>query len=345
MPAIQFAIIGAGNIGRVHALAISAIPDASLKLIYDIQPAVAEKLAREFRVDWVRDLAAILENPAIDVVCICTPSGQHAAVAIPVAQHHKHLLIEKPLEITLAKIDQICATVRQAGVRLACIFPLRFRVGIQQAYTAIRQGRLGKLIFIQGNVKWYRPPVYYAGSWRGTWELDGGGALMNQAIHTIDLMQWFGGAVRQVFAKTARRYHQIETEDTATALLDFENGAQGVIQAATNCWPGDAARLEIHGHQGTIVLEEGRITRWQLLDATQAEANEMLSTDVDTSGGAQDPGGIHFQYHQRQIMDLIQAIRESRPPMIGGDEARKSVAIILAIYQSAQLEQPVRLDD
>jgi predicted dehydrogenase len=220
---------------------------------------------------------------------------------------------------------------------------LRFRVGIQKTYAAIQQGRLGQLIFIQGNVKWYRLPAYYLGSWRGTRELDGGGALMNQAIHTVDLMQWFGGPVRQVFAKTARRLHQIETEDTATALLDFENGAQGVIQAATTCWPGDAVRLEIHGTLGTIVLEEGRIIRWQLQDATHTEVNEALTADTDTSGGAQDPGGIHFQYHRRQIIDFIQAIRESRPPMVGGEAARKSVAIILAIYHSAQIDQPVKL--
>ena len=343
MKKFQCAIVGAGNIGHIHAQAFAGIPQAELAAIYDHNFESAQKLAQRFSTQAVTSLEAILHDPAIDIVSICTPSGTHARIAVPAARNGKHLLVEKPLDITLESVDQILESARQNKVVLTGIFPSRFRIGTQKTYEAIQNGRLGQIVFIQGNVKWYRPATYYEGTWRGTLELDGGGALMNQSIHTIDLMLWFGGAVKMIYGHTATLHHQIEAEDSATALLQFRNGAQGVIQGATSCWPGDPARIEIHAERGTIVLEEGRIVRWDVQNATSEEVAEMLSLDAVTAGGSQDPMGISFEFHQLQIKDFIEAIQENRPPYVPGEEARKAVEVILAIYQSARTAQPVPL--
>jgi UDP-N-acetyl-2-amino-2-deoxyglucuronate dehydrogenase len=216
--------------------------------------------------------------------------------------------------------------------------------GVHYAKTALDAGRLGRLTLADVFVKWYRPQSYYDTGWRGTWALDGGGALMNQAIHTIDLLQWLVGPVESVVGRTATLAHQIETEDTASAVLSFKNGALGVIQGATSAWPGDPARVELRGDRGTIVLEEGRIVTWTLADAAPGEAEAMLTLEGQGGGsGAADPMAIGSERHRRQIVDFIEAIRQRRPPRIEGAEARKSVEIIRAIYRSAAADRLVTL--
>jgi len=343
MKKLKFAIIGAGNIGRIHAQAIDQIPEAELLMVYDYKKENGERLANDFKVVCAANLDEILNNPAIDVVNICTPSGTHAEIAIPAALNGKHILAEKPIDITLEKIDQMIEVTATAGVTLAGIFPSRFRIGIQKTLAAIQQGRLGHIIFIQGNIKWFRATEYYQGSWRGTLALDGGGALMNQSIHTIDLIQWMGGPIESIYGKTATLRHTIEAEDTATALLEFKSGAQGIILGATSCWPGDPARIEIHGTKGTIILEEARIIRWEIQGASTAEVQQMLTLDSDTGGGSQDPMGITCEFHQRQIVDLIQALKTNKFPMVDGLEARKAVEIILAIYKSSKAGEKIYL--
>ncbi|MBN2091098.1 Gfo/Idh/MocA family oxidoreductase [candidate division KSB1 bacterium] len=340
---IGFAIIGTGNIGRVHALAIQAIPEATLITVYDQQVTNARKIAQEFMVPPAASLNEIINNPAIDVVSICTPSGTHAELAIPLAQSGKHLFVEKPLDIKLERIDNMINAAKAAGVIITGILPSRFRDGIQKTYQAIQTGRLGKLVLITGSIKWFRSDEYYRGSWRGTWELDGGGALMNQSIHTIDLVQWLGGPIESIYGKTATLRHQIPAEDTGSALIEFKNGAQGIIQGATSCWPGDPARIEIHGTEGTILLEEGRIVRWELKNAPEDEQNTMLALEKDSFGGSRDPMGISPDLHKRQLVDLIDAIHSNRQPLIVGEEARKAVEIILAIYQSSQTDKKIHL--
>jgi predicted dehydrogenase len=340
---LKFAIVGAGNIGQIHAQAIQAIPETELFGIYDNLATRAKDLAAKFFTQHIQSIDDLLNNPAIDVVAICTPSGFHAEIAVPAALHGKHILVEKPIEITLEKIDQIIAASQKAGVTLAGVFPSRFKIGSQLAFQAIQSGRLGKMLLVQGNIKWHRPDEYYRGSWRGTLAVDGGGALINQSIHTIDLFQWFGGPIKSIFGKIGTLRHQIEAEDTASALIEFENGAQGVIQGATSCWPGDLARIEIHGTNGTIILEEGRIIRWKLKDAAADEEAEMLRLDTEIKSGSHDPMDIGFELHRRQIADLSEAILKKRTPYVTGTEARKSVEIILAIYQSAKTGKPVSL--
>lgn len=341
MQPLNFAVIGAGNIGKIQAEAIRHIPDVRVTVVCNRGEAAGRALAEKYGATWVADFQEAVTRDDVDVVTICTPSGTHMEIAVAAAQAGKHLLVEKPIDITLTRVDQILSAVEQAGVVLACVFPLRFAQGVHKAKAALDAGRLGRLTLADVFVKWYRPQSYYDGSWRGTWQIDGGGALMNQSIHNIDLVQWLAGPVESVMARTATLAHTMQTEDTATAVLTFTNGALGVIQGATSCWPGDRARVELHGDRGTIVLEEGRIVVWKLADAAPGEEEAMLNLEQQQGSGAADPTAIGYEMHRRQIVDLIEAIRHGRPPAIQGAEARRSVEIIRAIYLAASQQRLV----
>ena len=343
MKPYKIAIIGIGNIGRIHAQAIATIPELKLTMVFDMNQENSQTFAQEFDAKSVATLDELYSSPEVDAISICTPSGYHADAAIPAAEHGKHLLIEKPLDITLARIDAMIAAARINNVILAGVFPSRFRQGIQATRKAIFGGRLGNIMFIQGTIKWYRSTEYYQDSWRGTLEVDGGGALINQGIHTIDLVQWLGGPVKSILAQTDTLHHTIEAEDTASALLKFESGAQGVIMGATSCWPGDPARIEIHGDAGTIFLEEGRIVRWDLKDADADESARMLKLEAVTHNGSHDPTAIGIGGHRRQYQDFIAALNGESSPFVGGAEARKAVEIIHAIYKSAQNNMKINL--
>lgn len=343
MQPLNFAVIGAGNIGKIQAEAIQHIPDARVTVVCNRGERAGRALAEKVGATWVADFADAVTRDDVDVVTICTPSGTHMEIAVAAAKAGKHLLVEKPIDITLVRVDAILDAVEAAGVVLACVFPLRFAQGVHKAKAALDAGRLGKLTLADVYVKWFRPQSYYDGNWRGTWEYDGGGALMNQSIHNIDLIQWLAGPVTTVMAQTATLAHEMETEDTATALLTFASGGMGVIQGATSCWPGDRARVELHGDKGTIVLEEGRIVVWKLADAADGEEEEMLTLEEQQGSGATDPTAIGFEMHRRQIVDLIGAIREGRAPAIEGAEARRSVELIRAIYIAASKQHLVKL--
>jgi UDP-N-acetyl-2-amino-2-deoxyglucuronate dehydrogenase len=337
------ALLGAGAIARVHAAAIADIPNARLVAVYDKYEAACRAFtqALDNAIDWTTDLDTLLSHRDIDVVHVCTPSGTHAEPAVQAAQAGKHLAVEKPLDVTVARSKQIIAAARENGVKLAGIFPNRFRQGILQAHQAIAQGRLGRLTLADASVKWFRSQDYYQG-WHGTWALDGGGALINQSIHTIDLLQWLAGPVKTVYGHIATLGHEMEAEDTASAVLTFENGAQGVIQGATSCWPGDPARCEINGTQGTIILEEGRITTWKLADGTPEEEAALTSLETQDGRSFSDPLALSHLPHQRQIEDLLDAIDQDREPRVNGEAALKAVEIIRAIYLSAQRGESIR---
>jgi len=337
------ALIGAGTIARVHAQAIAEIGNARLVGVCDTSEPACRSLATELGgLDWTGDLDEMLARDDLDVVSICTPSGTHADLAVKAARAGKHLIVEKPLDITLAQADRIIAAARENGVKLAGIFPYRFRMGACKAKEAIEQGRLGRLVLADAYVKWYRSQDYYRG-WHGTWALDGGGALINQSIHTIDLLQWLAGPVDTVYGHTATLGHEMETEDTASAVLTFASGAMGVIQGATSCWPGDPARAEIHGTRGTIVLEEGRISAWKLADSGPEEELAIVTLEEREGHTFDDPAAIPHTGHRLQIEDMLQAIAQNRTPSVSGVEARKAIEIIRAIYLSAQRGQVMRL--
>lgn len=345
MPERSFGIglVGAGSIARTHADAIADIANARLVAVCDALEPACRAFARDRGgLDWTTDIHELVSRPDIDIVNICTPSGTHADLAVVAAQACKHLIVEKPLDITLKQVDRIIHASQESGVKLTGILPYRFRAGAGRAKAAIEQGRLGRLVLVDAHVKWHRPPEYYRG-WHGTWKLDGGGALMNQGIHSIDLLQWLAGPVDTVFGHTATLGHDIETEDTASVVLKFRHGGMGAIQATTSCWPGDPARVEIHGTMGTIVLDEGRVVVWKLVDSSPEEEHTMVSAERQNGRSFSDPTAISHMAHRSQIEDMIEAIETDRDPRVSGQDARHAIEIIRAIYFSAQRGAVVHL--
>jgi len=267
--------------------------------------------------------------------------------AVQAAKAGKHVIVEKPLEITLRRCDRIIDACDRQGVRLATIFPSRFHDSSRTLKAAVDAERFGRLTLGDAYVKWYRSQAYYdSGAWRGTWELDGGGALMNQAIHNIDLLQWLMGPVAEVQAQTALLAHdRIAVEDTAVAALRFTNGALGVIEATTSVYPGYLKRLEIHGNAGSAAMEEEDIVRWDF--AKKQKRDEAIQAAMQrsksTGGGAADPKAIGHHGHTRQFQDFVDALKKDRPLAVDGREGRKAVEIILAIYKSAETGKAVKL--
>ena len=344
----SFGLVGCGMIAEYHARAIGEIPGASVAAAYSRNPSNAQKIAAIAPGCAVYDdLDRMLAHPGLDVICICTPSGAHLEPALKAAQVGKHVVVEKPLEITLERCDAIIAACDHAGVRLCTIFPSRFSPANVALKVAIDTGRFGRLTLGDTYVKWWRTQDYYdSGGWRGTWDLDGGGALMNQAIHNVDLLQWLMGDVAAVSAMTATLAHErIEVEDTAVATVRFQNGALGVIEAATSTYPGLLKRTEIHGSRGSARVEQDDITLWDF-DLKVPSDNEIFARMSATPGskaGASDPRGISHAGHRDQLADFLAAIDEDRPAAVDGREGRKSVAIIRAIYESAREGREVAL--
>lgn len=342
-----FGIIGCGMIANFHAKAIADIRNARLVGCYDMIPASADRVAEAHGCQAYHDLNAMLANPDIDVVTICTPSGAHVEPAVAAAKAGKHVVVEKPLDVTLKRCDQIIKACDDAGVVLSAIFPSRFHESSQLMKKAVEKGRFGRLSLGDAYVKWFRTQAYYdSGAWRGTWKLDGGGALMNQAIHSVDLLTWLMGPVAEISASTATLAHErIEVEDVAAAALRFENGALGVIEATTAAFPGSLKRVELHGSAGSAALEEEDIVTWEFAKSTKQDAaiRERMAGKTETGGGAADPSAIGHHGHMLQFKDVLKAIKSGTKPLIDGHEGRRSVEIILAIYKAAETGKAVKL--
>jgi UDP-N-acetyl-2-amino-2-deoxyglucuronate dehydrogenase len=344
---IGFGIVGTGMIANFHAKAIAAIPGTRLVGAFDTVAERAAKFAAAQNCEAYSDLDAMLANRDIDIVTICTPSGAHRDPAVAAAQAGKHLLVEKPLEITLARCDDIINACERAKVSLGAILPSRFTPANQALKAAIDAGRFGRLTLGDTYVKWWRTQEYYdQGGWRGTWKLDGGGAYMNQAIHNVDLLQWFMGDVVEVCGLTSTLAHErIEVEDVGTAIVRFQSGALGTLEASTSIYPGLLKKTEIHGTTGSVIVEQDDILLWDFKEARPEDdgiRTEFARKSTNT-GGAADPSAISFVPHQRQFEDFLRALQTGRAPTIGGREGRKSVEIILAIYESSWTGRRIRL--
>jgi predicted dehydrogenase len=328
-------------IAPFHAKAITSNPQAELVAIADVEEPKAKKLAEEFSVkDIYTDYEIMLQREDIDAVSICVPSGLHAEVAIAAAEAGKHIFCEKPLDITVDKMDRMIRTARERQVKLGVVYQRRTFPAAIATRKAIQEGKLGKLVLGDAYLKYYRSPEYYrSAGWRGTWELDGGGALMNQGVHGVDLIQWMVGDVESVFAYSAPLVRSIEVEDTAVAAIKYKNGAFGVIQGTTSVYPGMETRFEIHGENGTIIFGDSGIKQWSFADS-QEEAPQVEGTLAASSSATNISNDGHFVL----VDDLIQAIREDRDPMITGEEASKAVKLILAIYESARTGREIKLD-
>ena len=346
MPQHGFGIVGCGMIAEYHTLAINEIEGARVVAAFSRSASNGAKIATLAGGDCrvYDDLDAMLAHPGLDVVCICTPSGAHLEPSVKAARAGKHVVVEKPLEITLSRCDAIIDACDAAGVRLGAIFPSRFSPANLALKAAIDLGRFGRLTLGDTSVKWWRSQDYYdSGGWRGTRDLDGGGALMNQAIHNVDLLQWLMGDVASVRAITATLAHErIEVEDVAVAALRFANGALGMIEATTAAFPGLLKRTEIHGDAGSARVEQDDVTLWEFAHPLPSDAALQAARSAPNSG-ASDPRAISHAGHRDQLIDFLRAIDEGRPALIDGREGRKAVEIIRAIYKSAESGQSVSL--
>jgi UDP-N-acetyl-2-amino-2-deoxyglucuronate dehydrogenase len=342
-----FGIIGCGMISRFHSRAIENVRGAKLAACFDSVAAAADKLAAETGCKPYHDLDEMLADREVDIVTIGTPSGAHMEPAVAAAKAKKHVIVEKPLEITLERCDAIINACRQNKVKLSTIFPSRFHDSSMEMKRAIDEKRFGKLTLGDAYVKWYRTQQYYdSGKWRGTWELDGGGALMNQAVHSVDLLTWLMGPVMEVTAHAATIAHErIAVEDNVVATLRFANGALGVIEASTAVYPGYLKRIEISGSEGTAMMEEEDIKVWDFANKQERdeEIHRRMAEHKSTGGGASDPAAIGHHGHARQFQDVVDAIEQKHEPAIDGVEGRRSIEIILAIYKAAETGEAVRL--
>ncbi len=339
----KFGIIGAGMIAEFHAQAIAAMSGAELVAVFARRKAAADEFAARNQCRAYSDLARFLEHEPLDIVTICTPSGAHLEPASAAAAAGKHVICEKPLEVSTERVDRMIGACAEAKVMLAGIFPRRFNPATALLKQAVDDGRFGHLAIADAIVKWWRDQTYYdSGAWRGTWRLDGGGALMNQSIHTVDLLLHVMGDVKAVRAETALLAHErIEVEDVAVAMLEFANGALGIVQGSTACWSrtGLPAEIQISGSGGSVVLTDDKFRVWEFRDedARDRAVRRQYGLDSAAAGaGAVDPKAIDFTWHQRNFEDVLDALRTGRRPMVDGREGRRAVALIEAIYASAR---------
>jgi predicted dehydrogenase len=339
---MKFGIIGAGMIGGFHAQAIEAMSNGELGGVADRVFDRATSFAEEHHTNAYASLDAMLADPAIEIVTIGTPSGAHLDPAMAAIAAGKHVIIEKPLEVTTERIDQMVAAAKAKGVTVAAVLNRRFHPGMDAFKEAADAGRFGKLTSASAYIKWYRDQAYYdSAGWRGTWALDGGGSLMNQSIHTVDALLYLAGPVKSVQANTACLAHvDIEVEDIAIALLEFESGARGIIEACTCTWSKDGhpARVQLSGTEGSVFLADEAFEVWDFKNETEADdaIRAQFMKGAEAGLGANDPNAISFYQHQRNFEEIVNAIHDGREPSTCAHEARKSVELIQAIYQSAQ---------
>jgi predicted dehydrogenase len=340
MKRLRFGIIGVGNIAPVHAAAILNTPEAELVAVSTRNRERGQAFVAQHGGAWHADYRELLDRLDVDVVTICTPHDLHAPMTMEAAQAGKHVLCEKPMARGLAECDAMIEACDGAGVTLGVIFQSRFDSLSRHLKHLIDSGALGRLVWISSNTIWYRTDDYYrSGPWRGTWAHEGGGVLINQAIHAIDLLLWLTGMPVKVTAQMRTLNHTIEVEDGALAILEYADARLGLIQATTAAFPGYPERLDVYGTQGGAVYHkgEGRL-EWHLLDSRE---DHVMKTDI--SSGAASPMDITAAGHIAQYRDFVDAIRQQRRPLIDGREGRRSVELVEAIYRSARLGTAVTL--
>jgi UDP-N-acetyl-2-amino-2-deoxyglucuronate dehydrogenase len=333
MTRLRFGLIGAGNIARTHAAAIRAGDRARLTAVAG-GPSAAELAEREGARHHA-DATDLFADADVDAVILCTPSGVRRDYTLAAAAAGKHVLVEKPIEVKLERAREMVAACERAGVALGVVFQSRFKPHPRAVREAVARGALGDPVLGSMAVKWLRDAAYYrSADWRGTWAFDGGGPLINQAIHNVDQLLWMMGDVTRVRATTANRlHHEIEVEDTVVAQLEFASGALGVIEATTATYPGSARRLELHGTAGTITLLDDEIGEWDLRDGSPAPGHEVSAA---TAFARATHVMADHRWHQLQIEDFVDAVRAGRPPQVDGREGMRSLALVTAVYEAAR---------
>lgn len=337
MKKVRFALIGCGMIARMHATAISQIEEAELYGVFDPYAPSAEKFAREYQVKAYPSLEEMLSDPAIDAVSICTPSGLHTRQAVAAMEAGKAIVCEKPMSLTLKDADLLIDTARRTGAKTCIISQFRFSDATREVRRALDEGAFGKIVSGSLQMKYYRSKEYYAsGAWRGTWEMDGGGCLMNQGIHGIDVFRYLMGPLKSLTAITKTQTRPVEVEDSAVAIVEFANGAVGTIEGSTTCYPGYPRRIEICGEQGSVVMEEDTILRWDLPIPCRLPVGDGAKNVASS-----DPAAIACTGHVRQIQNLVNAILHDEPLMADAASGRPPLEVILGIYESGKTNQPV----
>lgn len=331
---VHIGLIGGGNISETHARAARAIPDVEIAAIFGTNAQKVDRLSREYGGKPFSNFAEFLAHRPMQLVAIGSPSGLHAEQGIAAARHGLHVLTEKPIDISLERADALIAETRKGQVQLGVFFQDRCKPDILSVKNAVDAGVLGNPILADARVKWFRPPGYYSNSrWRGMWALDGGGALINQAVHTLDLMLWIFGEVKAVQAVCKTALHAIEAEDTLIATLEFANGALGVLQAATSVFPGYPRRLELTGSEGTVIIEQDRLLA---ADLKNPPRDLLKSSEADKNPSSSSPVVSDAQGHQAVLEDFLRAIRTNTQPRCDGQEGRRSLALVQAIYEACR---------
>jgi predicted dehydrogenase len=341
MKNIRFGIIGLSAIADTHIQSIQESEHGELVAVSSRSAEKRDIAAQKYGVKTYKDYQDLVKSPDVDAICICTASGYHLGPTLAAAWAGKHILCEKPLEISVKRAEKMIRTCREANIKLGCIFQNRYREDFQKLLDAVTKNQLGKLYLGNAYIKWYRDPDYYqSSSWKGTLSGDGGGALINQSIHTIDLLQLLMGPIKSVYGKTGTMRHEIEGEDMGVALLEFSSGALGMIEGSTAIKPGFPERLELFGERGSIIYEGGRIVYWNI------DGSEIRETDIQLSGeGLSDPKVTDISLHKAQIIDFMEAVQQDREPAVNGEEALKSQKIIEAIYRSSKSGEKIEFEN
>ncbi len=336
-------LVGTGAAAELHASALEEVTGGNLEAVYSRTKSNGKEFAEQWCIDYVDDFEKLTSMEKIDFISICTPTGTHSQFAIPAAEAGKDLVIEKPLETTPERCDTIIHAIEKQGLQLSVIFQNRFKDPVKKIKKALEEGNIGKLVIGKAEINWYRSRKYYENSWKGTKKYDGGGALINQGIHTIDLLQWMMGKVIKVNGKVKTLKHEIEGEDTGVATLEFSQGGLGVITGSTAVYPGLEERLGLYGTEGSIELRGSKITTWKTPNEGQRpEPEEDLGDDGST--GASAPMDVDSENHRRQWQEIVDKTERGGEPPVSGKAAKKSVEIIDAIYESSRTGQNVTID-
>lgn len=331
-------IIGGGSISEKHIDAIGGIAEARVVAVSSRSFESANRAAARCGADVCASNGELLSRDDVDAVIICSPSGTHGEIAIAAANAGKHVIVEKPIEITLEKIDSMIQACKINNVQLHGIYHNRYKPVYQFLKRAVDSGRFGKIFNANASIRWYRTPAYYQdSSWHGTWALDGGGTLMNQSIHYVDLLLWLAGDVSHTFGYTRTLLHtDIETEDTAVACLEFENGAIGSIIASTSTYGGFPAELQLTGQRGTVVVRDNCIEHWDFCDKDPLDSEVSSYQVIGNAKAYADPAAFSCADHRAQLTQIVDEIINRKTPTVSGEEARKAVELILRIYRSSK---------
>ncbi len=341
---LKIGIIGCGTIADIQAQAIIKSENAELQSVFSRNIEKAKRCGEKYNAKWFDNLKSFISDPDLDIVSICTPNGNHLEYGEKAAVAGKHVIVEKPIEVTLQRANRLIEKCKANNVKLAVIYQSRFVPEIQKVKQQIEDNEIGDIFMGDAFIKWFRGQDYYdSGVWRGTLKLDGGGVLINQGIHTIDLLQWLMGDVDTIYGQTDIFTHKnIEGEDNAVAVLRYKNGAIGVIEGSTSVQPAQSRRIELHGKKGSVIIDDNNV---EIKIESQQNSWTTEENETKSSGASSPLAGFSIEPHKKQFEAIVDAINTDSTPPVSGEESLKSLAVVLAIYESSKLNSVVRLDE